>query len=378
MARNVAAYAAMGFYVAVILANRLGLSGAYAQGFEAAASLTLIALVLAYSWRMPASRQWLAYPLAGTGMVLGGFWLLELIFGPALNPLAPSPGYLASNTLLVLPGYLAPSALGLLLLETLQRGRRVAAAASAAAFLAALASSPPTITVQGFLAVAASVFVAAAALASGQAGGAVAGLLAAAGLTAPLVLSPVVPAARGEVLYLVYLAAAATLALWAYTRTAPQPPPAQRGTRPNALTPLAVAAAALALVAAMHSGYYILAVATGSMEPVIEPGDLVLVAPLDGSPQPGTIVAYTDPQSGSVVVHRVVDTSGGMFVARGDANEAPDPPAPLEAILGRVALRVPRLGWPYLALAEATGSPLAASMVLALLAAATMALARRR
>lgn len=94
-------------------------------------------------------------------------------------------------------------------------------------------------------------------------------------------------------------------------------------------------------------GFYVFAVGSGSMEPALKPGDLVIVrkASLD-SIGVGDIVAYRSPENGVVIVHRVIAIDGGVLVTKGDANPEPDPfKVTGNMVLGKVVARVPLLGY---------------------------------
>jgi signal peptidase len=94
------------------------------------------------------------------------------------------------------------------------------------------------------------------------------------------------------------------------------------------------------------------AVASGSMEPKIPLGSVVVIQPVEAaSIQLGQVVTYRSPEMPAVVVtHRVVEVvlpEGGeaVFRTQGDANDEPD----LELIagsdvLGRVLFHLPYLG----------------------------------
>lgn len=89
-------------------------------------------------------------------------------------------------------------------------------------------------------------------------------------------------------------------------------------------------------------------VATGSMSPAIEIGDVVLVCPTDTDAlEVGDIIKYRD---GSYsVIHRIVECreseEGAVgFVTKGDFNNAVDEPIGAEQIEGRVLLTVPKIG----------------------------------
>lgn len=82
-------------------------------------------------------------------------------------------------------------------------------------------------------------------------------------------------------------------------------------------------------------------VLTGSMEPTIHVNDMVIV-----HKQPdyriGDIVMYSDGRA--TVTHRIVAINPKGYVTRGDANNTPDSPIPLEQIIGRVVLVIPQIG----------------------------------
>src|ERR1700712_5197156 len=66
-------------------------------------------------------------------------------------------------------------------------------------------------------------------------------------------------------------------------------------------------------------------VLTGSMQPRIAPGDLVLAAPVArGELKPGRVVLFRDPvRPGRTIVHRVVRyDDNGNIVTKGDANRS--------------------------------------------------------
>lgn len=88
-------------------------------------------------------------------------------------------------------------------------------------------------------------------------------------------------------------------------------------------------------------GWSQLVVVSGSMQPAIDPGDLLLIRAQDNY-RPGDVVTFL--QDGSLITHRLVGVSGDAALTRGDANNTDDAPVPLRDIQGRMALRVPRLG----------------------------------
>jgi signal peptidase I len=74
-----------------------------------------------------------------------------------------------------------------------------------------------------------------------------------------------------------------------------------------------------------------------SMSPFIQDGDAITVSPLSGaSPGRGDVVAFLRPDSGKLVVHRVVGKRDGAFFIRGDNAEEGDGLVPRANVLGRV------------------------------------------
>ena len=92
-------------------------------------------------------------------------------------------------------------------------------------------------------------------------------------------------------------------------------------------------------------------VLTESMQPVINPGDLLVsVSPRFNSPQIGEVVIYTGKKFDGTVVasfaHRVIggDVSSG-YIVKGDANDLADVQRPIIAeIEGVVLFNIPKVG----------------------------------
>jgi signal peptidase I len=99
-------------------------------------------------------------------------------------------------------------------------------------------------------------------------------------------------------------------------------------------------------------GYRALTVISGSMEPTIETGSIVLdkvISPLEA--KPGEVVTFPDPsRGGRLVTHRLrsmrVDGTIAYMVTKGDANDAVERwTVPVDGRIGRVAYQVPKLGY---------------------------------
>lgn len=81
-----------------------------------------------------------------------------------------------------------------------------------------------------------------------------------------------------------------------------------------------------------------------SMYPAIRSGDVLTVEPLDNrTPQPGRVVAFVHPETGRLIIHRVLTAAGDGWRLRGDNCPMDDGIVTREAMLGVVA-RVERNG----------------------------------
>lgn len=82
-----------------------------------------------------------------------------------------------------------------------------------------------------------------------------------------------------------------------------------------------------------------------SMAPFIRDGDVITMSPLRRSPPGlGEVVAFVRPQTGNLVVHRVVARCRAASLVQGDAESGyPDPLVLQESLVGRVT-RVERNG----------------------------------
>lgn len=99
-------------------------------------------------------------------------------------------------------------------------------------------------------------------------------------------------------------------------------------------------------------------VLSGSMEPTLSVGDLLIIKE-QASYQTGDVVVY---QSGSMpVVHRILDITDEAVTTRGDANNATDTPFHPDAIKGEVVAAIPMVGY----LVWALKSPAATIIMLA-------------
>jgi signal peptidase I len=92
-------------------------------------------------------------------------------------------------------------------------------------------------------------------------------------------------------------------------------------------------------------------VPSGSMVPVINPGDIVLTTAVNTEAiKLGDIIEYKNSKENINIVHRVIEIGGDIqtryFITKGDANSSPDiDPVLPQAVLGREVFIIPKLGW---------------------------------
>ncbi len=91
-------------------------------------------------------------------------------------------------------------------------------------------------------------------------------------------------------------------------------------------------------------------VVTGSMEPSIAPGDIVVTAPIEPAAlRLGYVIRFRDPSDAHpYLLHRIVKVNAdGTLVTKGDANQSEDStPVPTANVTGVARLRVPLIGLP--------------------------------
>ena len=99
-------------------------------------------------------------------------------------------------------------------------------------------------------------------------------------------------------------------------------------------------------------------VGSGSMEPKMYAGDVVIIAkvPADNV-ELGDVIQFRVPE-GVTVMHRVIEIEetedgGKLFVTKGDANDEPDlEPVMPENVVGKAILTIPKVGWASVAVKQ--------------------------
>jgi signal peptidase len=116
------------------------------------------------------------------------------------------------------------------------------------------------------------------------------------------------------------------------------------------MTLISVGTLLFGTVTPFPSGLEIKIVQSGSMEPSISTGSLVIIYPQDAY-HIGDVVTFGEDSGGAVpTTHRIIDKNEEngqtVFTTKGDANEGPDPEqVPRSDIIGGVMVSVPTLGY---------------------------------
>lgn len=112
--------------------------------------------------------------------------------------------------------------------------------------------------------------------------------------------------------------------------------------------------ASLLLLSLPRSGWKAMTVQTGSMQPAISPGDLVLVKSVPESElKIGDVITYASQEDPKVTVtHRIIQkvrqpNGPTRLIVQGDANATPDAPVDTSQIVGATQAVVPNAGFVF-------------------------------
>ena len=102
--------------------------------------------------------------------------------------------------------------------------------------------------------------------------------------------------------------------------------------------------------AASYFDWHTAAVLSGSMEPELPVGGVVVIRPVDAAQiEIGDIIAFSVPDNEKLTAHRVISIEYApekLFHTKGDANEEPDIyTVPAKDIVGKVCFCIPYLGY---------------------------------
>ncbi len=95
-------------------------------------------------------------------------------------------------------------------------------------------------------------------------------------------------------------------------------------------------------------------VASGSMRPAMDVGDVVIIAKVSADTvTEGDIIQFR--REDDTIMHRVIEIQeiegATFFITKGDANNAPDPePVIPENVVGKLVLTIPKIGWVAIAI----------------------------
>lgn len=90
-------------------------------------------------------------------------------------------------------------------------------------------------------------------------------------------------------------------------------------------------------------GYSILEVVSGSMEPTIHVGDMIIVNTKASNYEESDIVTFLD-VNGSFVTHRIISINEEEMITKGDFNNTEDEPTKVDKIVGKYVSRIPGAG----------------------------------
>lgn len=134
---------------------------------------------------------------------------------------------------------------------------------------------------------------------------------------------------------------------------------------------LAVIGAYFGLRLLLSTDMPFVAVASGSMRPALEVGDLVIIQGVSAYEiREGDIIVFNKPGEKTYTIHRVtrIETLANgtiIFKTKGDANPTEDPWIPEQNVKGRVLYRIPYIG--YMALIPAIPITIAIIVVIIIL-----------
>lgn len=91
------------------------------------------------------------------------------------------------------------------------------------------------------------------------------------------------------------------------------------------------------------NGYAVLEVVSGSMEPTIHVGDLIVIDTKKTDFNENDIVTFTD-DDGSFVTHRIISLNNAEMITKGDNNNSNDPVSSTDSIVGTYVFRLGGMG----------------------------------
>lgn len=111
----------------------------------------------------------------------------------------------------------------------------------------------------------------------------------------------------------------------------------------------------------MVFGYGYAVVASGSMEPILSKGDLVIVHQ-ESAYEKGNIITFIQSGDRRTTTHRIVEIENDRLITQGDANNLADESITAEQIFGKVVLTLPLIGY----LIQSASTPLGLLVIISL------------
>lgn len=90
-------------------------------------------------------------------------------------------------------------------------------------------------------------------------------------------------------------------------------------------------------------GYTVLEVASGSMQPTIKVGDLIVINTKDKSYKKNDIVTFYD-EDNNLVTHRIISINKNTMITKGDYNNTNDKETPTNKIIGKYVFKLNNMG----------------------------------
>ncbi len=183
------------------------------------------------------------------------------------------------------------------------------------------------------------------------------------GIRLPVMVSPLLPYLPSALSSFLVMLPSMLIVLYTSSRVALiRGNTGERNVGPGTI--IATALAVFLFLLVLWKGYWPMIVLSGSMEPSIRIGDIVVVKKIQQEPRVGDVVAYK--YSGMIILHRVINVTRNQLVTKGDANNAPDNPITTRQVLGKLYLRIPYAGLPLITVARILGGDVFAAQMLLL------------
>ena len=115
----------------------------------------------------------------------------------------------------------------------------------------------------------------------------------------------------------------------------------------NAMRDLIIVSVFLIASIIISQTHVLCVVRSGSMRPVLEVGDLIIVNPFDHNLEKGDVIVYKRPGANYLVIHRIYEINDKGILTKGDHNCCPDPYLISEEnVIGKwTGIKIPCIGY---------------------------------